>query len=57
MTSRFKQAVLQPGDMVTGSTMNDSYPLTLKTLLDRGPRHQPDNLIVTKTRDGYHTIR
>jgi fatty-acyl-CoA synthase len=44
-----------PGEMVTGSTMNDTYPLLLKNLLDRGPKLQPNNLIVTKTPNGYAT--
>lgn len=34
----------------------DTYQLNLKVLLDRGPFLQPDNLIVTKTKDGYHQI-
>ena len=36
--------------------MNDSCPLLIHRLLDRGPRLQPDNLLITKTRDGYHSI-
>ena len=31
-------------------------PLLMQTLLDRGPRIQADNLIITKTRKGYHEI-
>jgi fatty-acyl-CoA synthase len=55
MASRFTQET-NPGEMITGSTMNDSYPLLLKTLLDRGPKLQPLNLVVTKIEGGYHTI-
>jgi fatty-acyl-CoA synthase len=55
MASRFTQET-NPGEMITGSTMNDSYQLVLKTLLDRGPKLQPDNLVVTKIEGGYHTI-
>lgn len=56
MATRFTQET-NPGEMVTGSTMNDSYPLLLRTLLDRGPCLQPDNLVITKTPTGYHKIR
>mmetsp|Transcript_36257 Transcript_36257/g.93490 ORF Transcript_36257/g.93490 Transcript_36257/m.93490 type:complete len:572 (+) Transcript_36257:53-1768(+) len=34
----------------------DQVPLLLRSLMDRGPMLQPDNLVVTKTSTGYHTI-
>mmetsp|Transcript_54544 Transcript_54544/g.119344 ORF Transcript_54544/g.119344 Transcript_54544/m.119344 type:complete len:565 (-) Transcript_54544:73-1767(-) len=34
----------------------DTFPLLLRSLCDRGPRLQPDNLIVTKTSKGYNTV-
>jgi len=34
----------------------DSEPLLLSSIVDRGAALQPDNLIVTKTAQGYHTV-
>mmetsp|Transcript_39916 Transcript_39916/g.114024 ORF Transcript_39916/g.114024 Transcript_39916/m.114024 type:complete len:564 (+) Transcript_39916:76-1767(+) len=34
----------------------DVEPLLLHTLCDRGPRLQPDNLVITKTSKGYNTL-
>lgn len=34
----------------------DHMPLLLRGLVDRGARVQPDNLIVTKLGEGYHTV-
>eukprot|EP00928_Gymnodinium_smaydae_P012047 TRINITY_DN14394_c0_g4_i1.p1 TRINITY_DN14394_c0_g4~~TRINITY_DN14394_c0_g4_i1.p1 ORF type:complete len:569 (-),score=39.58 TRINITY_DN14394_c0_g4_i1:147-1853(-) len=36
--------------------VRDQYPLLLQTLLDRGALVQPDNLIVTKTENGYRQV-
>ena len=38
-----------------GSTMMQT-PLLMSTLMDRGPRLQPDELVVTKVEGGYHTL-
>lgn len=34
----------------------DQHPLLLHALMDRGPAVQPDNLIITKVKNGYHTL-
>ncbi|CAK9086355.1 Long-chain-fatty-acid--CoA ligase (Long-chain fatty acyl-CoA synthetase) (LC-FACS) [Durusdinium trenchii] len=41
--------------MVLPVNKRDFEQLLLGPLLDRGSRLQPDNLIITKTRNGYHT--
>jgi fatty-acyl-CoA synthase len=41
--------------MFCPSTMPDASPLRLSTLLERGARLQPDNLLVEKTATGYST--
>mmetsp|Transcript_91499 Transcript_91499/g.296148 ORF Transcript_91499/g.296148 Transcript_91499/m.296148 type:complete len:568 (-) Transcript_91499:171-1874(-) len=42
--------------MALGVNPRDTFPLLLKTLIDRGAIIQPDNLIVTKTSKGYSSV-
>lgn len=44
--------------MAAAASINprDHVPLLLRSLCDRGPRLQPDNLVITQLSNGYHTI-
>lgn len=41
---------------MAGVNPRDNVPLLLRSLLDRGPRIQSDNLIITKVEGGSHTM-